>query len=73
MIVAGFLGMSAKFAKCTLGVKYRNEHADGTVSGGPMYYLERGVTGVTGVTGKRALGKTLAVSCSASRCRRWPP
>ena len=28
-------------AECTLGVKYRREHADGTVSGGPMYYLQR--------------------------------
>lgn len=43
MIVAGFLGMSTKFVECTLGVKYRREHADGTVSGGPMYYLERGL------------------------------
>jgi AGCS family alanine or glycine:cation symporter len=58
MILAGFLGMSTKLAECTLGVKYRNEHADGTVSGGPMYYLERGVGKVTG---KAALGKTLAV------------
>ena len=43
LIVAGFLGMSTKFAECTLGVKYRREHADGTVSGGPMHYLERGL------------------------------
>ena len=39
MILAGFLGMSAKMAECTLGVKYRKQHADGSVSGGPMYYL----------------------------------
>jgi AGCS family alanine or glycine:cation symporter len=58
MILAGFLGMSTKLAECTLGVKYRNEHADGTVSGGPMYYLEKGVGAVTG---SRAFGKTLAV------------
>ncbi len=42
MIVAGLLGMSAKFCECTLGVKYRNEYPDGTVSGGPMYYLSKG-------------------------------
>ncbi len=42
MIVAGFLGMSSKFAECTLGVKYRRESPDGTVFGGPMHYLERG-------------------------------
>ena len=42
MIVAGILGMSAKFCECTLGVRYRNEYEDGTVSGGPMYYLSKG-------------------------------
>jgi AGCS family alanine or glycine:cation symporter len=36
MILAGFLGMATKFTECTLGVKYRNEFADGHVSGGPM-------------------------------------
>lgn len=43
MIVAGILGMATKFAECTLGVKYRRENPDGTVSGGPMYYLSRGI------------------------------
>lgn len=43
MIVAGLLGMSTKFAECTLAVKYRKEHEDKTVSGGPMYFLERGL------------------------------
>ena len=42
MILAGLLGMASKFTECTLGVKYRNEYPDGTVSGGPMYYLEKG-------------------------------
>ncbi len=42
MIVAGLLGMASKFTECTLGVKYRNEYADGTVSGGPMYYMTKG-------------------------------
>ncbi|MFN7784524.1 MAG: alanine/glycine:cation symporter family protein, partial [Lysobacterales bacterium] len=43
MVLAGVLGMSTKFVECTLGVKYRLEKADGTVSGGPMYYLSRGI------------------------------
>ncbi len=43
MVLAGLLGMSTKFVECTLGVKYRLEKADGTVSGGPMYYLSRGI------------------------------
>jgi hypothetical protein len=40
MILAGLMGMASKFTECTLGVKYRNEYPDGTVSGGPMYYLQ---------------------------------
>ena len=35
MIVAGLLGMSAKFVECTLGVKYRKLDENGEVSGGP--------------------------------------
>ena len=42
LILAGLLGMASKFTECTLGVKYRNEYPDGTVSGGPMYYLTKG-------------------------------
>ena len=42
LILAGFLGMSTKFVECTLGVKYRTENPDGSVSGGPMYYLRKG-------------------------------
>lgn len=42
MIIAGLLGMASKFTECTLGVKYRNEYSDGTVSGGPMYYMTKG-------------------------------
>ncbi len=43
MIVAGLLGMSLKFAECTLGIKYRKIGKDGTISGGPMYYLKYGL------------------------------
>ena len=57
MILAGLLGMSLKAAECMLGVKYRMEHADGTVSGGPMYYLRDGLRDL----GRPGLGKVLAV------------
>ena len=40
LFIAGFLAMSTKLVECTLGVKYRRYNADGSVSGGPMYYLE---------------------------------
>jgi alanine or glycine:cation symporter, AGCS family len=39
MIIAGLLGMCTKFVECTLGVKYREIHEDGTVTGGPFRYL----------------------------------
>lgn len=57
MIVAGILGMSTKFVECTLGVKYREEKKDGSVSGGPMYYLSKGLA----KRGMPALGKVLGV------------
>lgn len=57
MILAGFLGMSTKMAECTLGVKYRKERPDGSVSGGPMYYLRDGLAEL----GDKKLGKFLAV------------
>ena len=57
MILAGLLGMATKFTECTLGVKYRNEYPDGTVSGGPMYYISKGF----GERGQVGLGKALAV------------
>ncbi len=42
MILAGLLGMATKMVECTLGVKYRRINADGTISGGPMYYIREG-------------------------------
>ena len=43
MIIFGLFSMSAKFVECALGVRFRDEHADGTVSGGAMYYLRKGL------------------------------
>ena len=57
MTLAGFLGMSSKFAECTLGQKYRVIKPDGTVGGGPMYYLSRGLLAM----GLARIGRTLAV------------
>ncbi len=57
MILAGLLGMATKMAECMLGVKYRREHADGSVSGGPMYYLRDGLA----ERGMGGFGKVLAV------------
>lgn len=43
MWVTAFFGMATKYAEAVLAVKYRVEEADGEMSGGPMYYLERGL------------------------------
>lgn len=43
MIVAGFLGMSTKFAECTLGQMYREVRPDGHIMGGAMHYLSKGL------------------------------
>jgi AGCS family alanine or glycine:cation symporter len=43
MWVTAFFGMALKYAECTLALKYRVVHRDGTVGAGPMYYLEKGL------------------------------
>lgn len=58
MVLAGLLGMSSKFVECTLGVKYREVDANGTIFGGPMYYLKKGLN----EKGLTKLGKVLAVA-----------
>lgn len=56
MIVSGFLGMTLKLVECTLGVQYRDIGPDGTVYGGPMYYLSKGLK----EKGFAGLGKVLS-------------
>ena len=43
MWVTAFLGMAIKYSECTLALMYRIQNSDGSVSGGPMYYIERGL------------------------------
>lgn len=57
MIICGLLGMSTKFVECTLGVQYRDIGEDGTVYGGPMYYISKGLK----EKGFTVLGKVAAV------------
>ncbi len=56
MTLGGFFGMSSKFTECTLAQKYRRVKADGTVAGGPMYYITRPLAN----KGLRPVGKGLA-------------
>ncbi len=57
MIVTAIFGMSSKLASCTLAIMYRRTSEDGKISGGPMYYLEKGLA----LKGKAEFGRTLAV------------
>jgi alanine or glycine:cation symporter, AGCS family len=63
MIIAGLLGMSSKFVECTLGVKYRDVGEDGTVYGGPMYYLSKGLKEMKAGTLGKILAGIFAVMC----------
>lgn len=58
LIVAAIFGMSLKFTESTLAQMYRKINPDGSVSGGPMYYLDLGFKEL----GRKKLGKVLAVS-----------
>ena len=62
MILAGLLGMASKFTECTLGVKFRNEYEDGTVSGGPMYYISKGFSQL-GLPGGKILAVLFSIFC----------
>jgi alanine or glycine:cation symporter, AGCS family len=66
MWVTGFLGMILKYAECTLAHKYRSFNSDGTVSGGPMYYMEHGLKAKLGKFAKimAVIFAVAAVLCS---------
>ncbi|MAI72133.1 MAG: alanine glycine permease [Rhodopirellula sp.] len=57
IIAIGLLGMSAKFAECTLGQLYRTKDEGGNVLGGPMRYLQVGLADIN----MAPLGKFLAI------------
>lgn len=57
LTIAGLCGMVSKFVECTLAVKYRRRLPDGTILGGPMYYLNQGLA----ARGMRSFGQGLAI------------
>ena len=59
MLIAAVFGMTAKFSSCTLSQMYRQTNADGSISGGPMYYIDIGLKQIGG--GWAPLGKVLAI------------
>ena len=63
MIICGLLGMSTKFVECTLGVQYRDVGEDGTIYGGPMYYLSKGLKDKGFATAGKIIAGLFAVFC----------
>ncbi|MGD9648815.1 MAG: alanine/glycine:cation symporter family protein [Pirellulales bacterium] len=63
LIVAGLLGMTSKFAECTLGQMYRTVDASGVVSGGPMRYLHSGLADLGWPRAGRVLAIAFALMC----------
>ena len=63
MVIAGLLGMSSKFAECTLGQKYRIVAENGEITGGPMVYLRRGLAELGYPQLGRILASIFAVMC----------
>lgn len=41
MLVTAFIGMTTKFVEVTISHKYREKASDGTIAGGPMYYMKK--------------------------------
>lgn len=42
--VSGFFGMATKMTECSLALRYRKIHPDGTISGGPMHTIKNGLS-----------------------------
>lgn len=66
MVVAGFLGMSSKFAECTLAQMYREVRPDGRIMGGAMEYLSRGLKEKGYAKIGAFLGAMFAIFCMGS-------
>jgi AGCS family alanine or glycine:cation symporter len=63
MVLAGFLGMSSKFAEVTLAQKYRVVRSDGHISGGGMHYLAAGLAERGWPRTGKVLATIFAVMC----------
>lgn len=70
MIVAGLFSMALKFSEVLLGVKFRQTNPDGSVSGGPMYYIPYAFRGRGENIGK-ILAKIYAICCIFAMIGGW--
>lgn len=58
IIISGLFGMAIKMSEATLAQKYRRINADGTIDGGPMYYLRDGLADI----GRPRVGRVLGIA-----------
>lgn len=71
MIIAGLFSMALKFSEVLLGVKFRQTNPDGTVSGGPMYYITTAFRGKNSAKFGNLLAKTYAICCLFAMIGGW--
>jgi len=72
MIIAGLFSMALKFSEVLLGVKFRQSNPDGSVSGGPMYYIPIAFKNIKfGDKIGKVLSKTYAVCCIFAMIGGW--
>lgn len=72
IIVAGLFSMALKYSEVLLGIKFRQANPDGTVSGGPMYYIMNGLSRVKHMENFAPfLAKTYAVCCVFAMIGGW--
>src|SRR5699024_1803480 len=63
MWVTGLFGMASKYTEAFLGVRFRTTDAAGEKSGGPQYYLERGIRGPVGTVLALAFAIFAVIAC----------
>lgn len=71
MVIAGFFSMALKFAEVVLGIKFRKVNEDGSVAGGPMYYILGGLKAPWIKPIAPYLSKIYAVCCIFAMIGGW--
>lgn len=71
MVIAGLFSMALKFAEVLLGIKFRQINKDGTVAGGPMYYILNGLKAPWIKPFAPYLAKIYAICCIFAMIGGW--
>lgn len=71
IIIAGLFSMALKYSEVLLGLKFRQSNPDGSVSGGPMYYILKGLRAPKVKKFAPVLAKTYAICCIFAMIGGW--